>query len=189
MKIITNTAISLDGKINNKRQNLKNLGSREDLRRLLKIRNQAEAILVGGNTFRNHPYPSLSENLIKGKNKKPIWNIILSRTQKFDFNKNFLTEPRIKRLYLTGKNITPHSIVKQLKKLGIRVLLLEGGGDIIGQFLQANLIDEMYVTLCPKIIGDQGAPSIVKKLNKVKKLKLLTREIVNDEVFFHYRAT
>lgn len=201
MKIITNTAISLDGKINTSGRPLKNLGSKNDLKRLLQIRNLADAILVGGNTFRQYPHASLSENLLKRKTKKPIWNIILSQTLDFDFNKKYLSESRIKKLCLTSKKnvpqnfpltvlgspkkITPAWVVKQLQKLGIKTLLIEGGGNIIAQFLQAGLIDEMYVTLCPKIIGDAKAPSLVNQLDSVKKLTLLGRDKVGDEIFFH----
>lgn len=204
MKIITNTAISLDGKINTRGRPLKNLGSENDLKRLLQIRNLADAILVGGNTFRQYPHASLSENLLKRKTKKPIWNIILSQTLDFDFNKKYLSESRIKRLCLTAKKnvpqnfplpvlgnlkkITPDWIVKQLKNLGIKTLLVEGGGIIIAQFLKANLVDEMYVTLCPKIIGDNEAPSLVNQLDSVKKLKILKSEQIGSEIFFHYRA-
>lgn len=204
MKIITNTAISLDGKINTRGRPLKNLGSKNDLKRLLEIRNLADAILVGGNTFRNYPHATLSENLLKRKTKKPVWNIILSETLNLNFNKKYLAETRIKRLCLTSKKtvpkkfplsvlgnskkITPKWLVKQLKNLHIKTLLIEGGGNIIGQFLQVNLIDEMYVTLCPKIIGDAEAPSIVQQLNSVKKLKILQRTQIGSEIFFHYKA-
>jgi 5-amino-6-(5-phosphoribosylamino)uracil reductase len=188
VKIVTNTAISLDGKINTQGHSLKNFGSKNDLKRLLQIRNLADAILVGGHTFRNYPHPSLSENLIKGKSKKPIWNIVLTRDHKFNFSEKFLSEQRVKKMVITGKKITVRTIVQKLEKLGVRVLLIEGGGDIISQFLKVNLIDEMYVTLCPLIIGNSKAPSIVKKLNAVRKLKILSREVIGDEIFFHYKV-
>ena len=69
-------------------------------------------------------------------------------------------------------------------------MLLEAGGDLIFQFLQADLLDEMYVTVCPKIIGGQAAPSLVSgtgfDVNHLKNLNLLDHKKIGDELFLHY---
>lgn len=45
-------------------------------------------------------------------------------------------------------------------ELGVKRLLLEGGGAINGAFLRAGLIDEISVILCPAIDGAAGAPGV-----------------------------
>jgi riboflavin biosynthesis pyrimidine reductase len=46
------------------------------------------------------------------------------------------------------------------RELGIKRLLLEGGGGANGSFLRAGLIDELNLILCPAVDGAKGAPSV-----------------------------
>jgi riboflavin biosynthesis pyrimidine reductase len=46
------------------------------------------------------------------------------------------------------------------RELGVKRLLLEGGGGINGAFLRAGLIDELNLVLCPAVDGANGAPSV-----------------------------
>jgi riboflavin biosynthesis pyrimidine reductase len=45
------------------------------------------------------------------------------------------------------------------RELGVRRLLIEGGGTTNGSFLRAGLIDEINLVLCPAVDGTKGAPS------------------------------
>ena len=46
------------------------------------------------------------------------------------------------------------------RELGVKRLLLEGGGDANGAFLRAGLVDELHLILCPAVDGAKGAPSV-----------------------------
>ena len=46
-------------------------------------------------------------------------------------------------------------------ELGIKRLLLEGGGGSNGSFLRAGLVDELSVAITPAVDGAKGAPSIL----------------------------
>jgi len=46
------------------------------------------------------------------------------------------------------------------RELGVKRLLLEGGGGINGAFLRAGLVDELNLILCPTVDGAKGAPSL-----------------------------
>lgn len=46
------------------------------------------------------------------------------------------------------------------RDLGVKRLLLEGGGSTNGAFLRAGLIDELSLILCPAVDGAKGAPSV-----------------------------
>ncbi|BAM91206.1 putative 5-amino-6-(5-phosphoribosylamino) uracil reductase [Bradyrhizobium oligotrophicum S58] len=46
------------------------------------------------------------------------------------------------------------------RELGVKRLLLEGGGGTNGAFLRAGLVDEFNLVLCPAIDGAKGAPSV-----------------------------
>jgi riboflavin biosynthesis pyrimidine reductase len=59
----------------------------------------------------------------------------------------------------TGEAVstTPAAVLKILAdEFGIRLLLHEGGPTIFGQFLAANMIDELFLTLTPQIAGRQS---------------------------------
>ena len=45
------------------------------------------------------------------------------------------------------------------RELGIKRLIVEGGGTTNGSFLRAGLIDEIHLVLCPTVDGSKGAPS------------------------------
>jgi riboflavin biosynthesis pyrimidine reductase len=46
------------------------------------------------------------------------------------------------------------------RELGVKRLLLEGGGGTNGAFLRAGLVDELHLILCPAVDGAKGAPSV-----------------------------
>lgn len=46
------------------------------------------------------------------------------------------------------------------QELGVRRVLLEGGGVINGAFLRAGLVDEVSVIVCPVVDGSAGAPCV-----------------------------
>jgi riboflavin biosynthesis pyrimidine reductase len=46
------------------------------------------------------------------------------------------------------------------RELGVKRLLLEGGGGANGAFLRAGLVDELNLILCPVVDGAKGAPSV-----------------------------
>lgn len=46
------------------------------------------------------------------------------------------------------------------RELGVKRLLIEGGGATNGAFLRAGLLDEVNLVLCPAIDGAKGAPAV-----------------------------
>ena len=46
------------------------------------------------------------------------------------------------------------------RELGVKRLLLEGGGGANGAFLRAGLVDEINLVICPAVDGARGAPSV-----------------------------
>jgi 5-amino-6-(5-phosphoribosylamino)uracil reductase len=50
-------------------------------------------------------------------------------------------------------------VLRVLPSLGVSHLLLEGGGELNFSMLEAGLIDEIYLTVCPFIFGGRAAPT------------------------------
>ena len=84
-----------------------------------------------------------------------------------------------------------HNAFQQLTQLGIERLAILGGGDLVASLLQADLIDELWLTVCPLLIGGAAAPTPVEgegfSWQQAQRLELLEVETREQEVFLHYR--
>jgi 5-amino-6-(5-phosphoribosylamino)uracil reductase len=82
-------------------------------------------------------------------------------------------------------------VLKRLPSLGIRHLLLEGGGELNFSMLEAGLIDEIYLTVCPFVFGGRSAPTSFDGAGfaraHVRKLALKSHRIsASGEIFVRY---
>ncbi len=211
MKVISNTAITLDGRISPTRDRFSAPGSRTDHRMMSRLRNQVDAILIGGNTFRATPIPLVpnAADLEEAPRPLPMWNVIVSASFDLPRPERWLHDPRIRRLILTaGREAAEEDeveivsypgappiplpwIIETLEARGIHQLLVEGGGQLVYQFLRDGLLDELYLTLCPKILGVRGAPSLADGPcplgSPYRSLHLCSADVIGDEIFLLYR--
>ncbi|MEK7076856.1 MAG: dihydrofolate reductase family protein, partial [Patescibacteria group bacterium] len=76
---------------------------------------------------------------------------------------------------------------------GARHVLVEGGPTLFASFLEARLIDEVFLTLAPKIFGNRGGEALTMAEgflfppDEVSKWKLLSVRQEGDELFLRYR--
>ncbi|MDV2991155.1 MAG: hypothetical protein N4J56_000809 [Chroococcidiopsis sp. SAG 2025] len=81
--------------------------------------------------------------------------------------------------------------LEQLFSLGIKRLAVLGGGELVAAMLAVDLIDEMWLTVCPLLLGGTNAPSPVAGMgfpeNLAPRLELLSAQVEAQEVFLHYR--
>ncbi|MEO7007853.1 MAG: dihydrofolate reductase family protein [Caldimonas sp.] len=210
MKVVSNTAISLDGRINTRERRFGSLGSARDHARMSRLRTDADAVLVGGATFRNWPHPSLPDAADRGRLAGRPWNVVVTRTLNVPVPPEFLAEPGIRPLFLTRAGAVPEGfpaeveaydgpgndlpvswMLDALRRRGVERLLIEAGGDLLFQFFAADAIDEVFVTLCPLVIGGD-APSLADGAGftwpQMRHLRLLESEVAGDEIFLRYRA-
>lgn len=219
MKVFSNNAVSLDGRINTREGRFTSLGSAHDHARMSELRATADAVLVGGATFRRWPNPSLPEPPSRLEPGQRPWNVVVSRSLDVPLDRAFLADPRIRPLFLTraaalvslngrllrdespdaveawsgaGENLPVAWIVDVLRRRGVERLLIEAGGDLVFQFLAADALDEMHVTLCPLVIGGP-TPSLAGgtgfTFEQMRQLRLLEATQIGDELFLHYRVT
>jgi riboflavin biosynthesis pyrimidine reductase len=57
------------------------------------------------------------------------------------------------------------------RELGVKRLLVEGGGNVNGEFLRAGLIDEISLAICPAVDGARGAPSVFDSSEQATELR------------------
>ena len=93
--------------------------------------------------------------------------------------------------------IDPQAIMKLLHlKLGVRILLHEGGPTLFGRFLETQLIDELFLTVSPQIGGRAAhtiRPGLVQDVEfspeSAPWFQLLSLKQRNDYLYLRYRLT
>jgi len=75
----------------------------------------------------------------------------------------------------------------------VKRLICEGGGELNDAMFQTGLVDELHLTLCPRIIGGRNAQTIAggagfQKLALAAQLQLVSARRVGDELFLVYRS-
>ncbi|MEL6346695.1 MAG: dihydrofolate reductase family protein [Myxococcota bacterium] len=212
MRVFSNTAMSTDGKIGTYRHDHVAIGSDEDRRMMSVIRAEADAVLVGGKTFRNWPYPLIEkpEHLDVPKHRsKPVVNAVLSRTGILQAEDRRFPDPRVKLLVLgpptldvlaheerfgaevvTTAEPTVAWALDVLQQRGCTSTLIEGGGDFIFRAIAADRLDEIYLTLAPVIVGGASAPTLADgegfEPETIRRLALSGLRRVGDELYLHY---
>jgi riboflavin biosynthesis pyrimidine reductase len=71
---------------------------------------------------------------------------------------------------------------------GVRALLCEGGPHLHAQLQAAGLVDELFLTIAPKLNGGEGPPSLIEgELPAVVDLDLAWLLEESGELFARYR--
>lgn len=79
----------------------------------------------------------------------------------------------------------PREILKMIKDRGFDTAVVAGGAEIYTLFLKENLVDELYLTIEPIVLG-QGIPLFANAIFE-SRLKLLdTKKLNNDTLRLHY---
>src|SRR6185312_678158 len=79
------------------------------------------------------------------------------------------------------------------KKWQVKNLLCEGGGELNTALIRQNLVDEIYLTLCPLIFGGRNAPTMadgigVDSAEDATRLQIKTMKRVGQEIYLVYRV-
>jgi diaminohydroxyphosphoribosylaminopyrimidine deaminase/5-amino-6-(5-phosphoribosylamino)uracil reductase len=176
-------AASLDGKIATKKMDSKWISSPSTREYIHLLRGEYDAIMVGINTIiKDDPRLTVRHPNWKGKN---ITRIILDSNLRFPKEAKILKTLKQGKILIFTQVKTPSRKIEALKKMGLNVisfpltstgidlnevliwlgkneissLLVEGGGTLHTALLEKKLVDKMFITLSPKLIGGSNSPS------------------------------
>lgn len=83
-------------------------------------------------------------------------------------------------------------LLRALEAEGHSRILVEGGGRVVTAFLEAGLLDELRVTLCPALLGGDEAPALMegpgRSITRRHRLKLVELDREGDEIFLRYHV-
>lgn len=192
-------AISLDGKLATISGGSKWITSQKSRDLARSLRANYQGILVGINTvLQDDPHLGIRKKGLKdpiriildNDLKIPLYsqvlrdeNVIIVTTKKADQKKlKNLQEKNIQVLIFERNSIPLDQLIRRLYELKIISVLVEGGGEVLGSFIDAGLIDKVYAFIAPMLLGGREAKTIggqgiskVKdalRLNKVKYKKI-----------------
>jgi riboflavin-specific deaminase-like protein len=192
--VFVNMAMTADGKIATANRAVHSFGSRRDLEHLYELRATADAVMcgartveisrsilgTGGKKFRQH---RLGHGLAEYNLR-----IIVSGSGSIDPQAEIFQKRFSPILVLTTKRATARKLAVLVKladevkifgeteinfrsalrwlreKWGVKRLLGEGGGELNDALFRAGLVDEINLTICPKIFGGRMAPTIADGL-------------------------
>jgi len=145
--------MSLDGKIARPHGESQWLTGTEARKRVHALRAEVEAIIVGGETVRQDD-PSLTiRDVPVSEHKQQPYRVVLTRDQKsLPASAKLFTDEHKDRT-LVYENMSFLSVLKKLAELDCTSVLLECGGNIMGQWFDQSLVDECYFFLAPMICG------------------------------------
>ena len=198
--IILSAAMTIDGKIASKTGDPE-LSDDQDWVEVHRLRTQVDAILVGkGTILKDNPklhikhFPHegyyrivIDSNLSIPVNSKVItyqpklYRTIICTTENVDIEKTKKFENAGVKVIKSGKGrrVNIIKLLPQLYDLGIKKILLEGGGELNWSFINKGQVDEMRITIAPWIIGGRTATSLVEGEGFEKMIEGLRFELIN----------
>jgi dihydropteroate synthase len=198
LRVILNLAISADGKISTTGKSPAHFTSKADLERLLEIRKQADAILIGRATLE-------ADQMTMTVDGRAPWRCVISEAGRFDKSHPFFhTDGGPRHLIISSTTETPKlpatihrtDLVGFLRKLKdnpeVTTLLCEGGGSLARKLFELDLVDEINLTWAPHtLLGGKDAPTITGLcgdfLPSSRHYELAEMKIhQNNEVFLTY---
>ena len=184
-----NVAVTADGKMDTYERRGAAISSAADKARVDKLRAEADAIMVGGRTLLEED-PKLTvksealraERVARGLTPNPIKVGIVTNADHLpdsDFLNFgsarvviFTTDSTSKAQveYLRSRNVevyVHHServdlnkALRTLFELGVKRLMVEGGGTLNFELLRLGLVDELTIYVAPMIFGGESAPTL-----------------------------
>jgi riboflavin-specific deaminase-like protein len=215
-------AMTADGKIATANRRVSSFGSRHDRDHLLALRATADAVMAGARTVDLNPInmgpgPAKYRALRRQRGLAEFnLRIIVSRSGSVKpsakvFKHRFspiliLTTRRAGKSRLDRLRAVASAVkicgAREIdfrralgwlrQKWGVKRLLCEGGGELNDALLRAGLVDELHLTICPRIFAGRTAPTIADGLGaatlaRAVQLEQRSAHRTGDEIFLVYR--
>ena len=206
--------MTIDGKIATNRGD-STISSKQDLRRLHRLRSSVDAIVIGISTV-IVDNPRLTVRLVKRCGTTPV-RIIVDSTGRIPLDSKILksaskintivavtskaSDKRIDKIKSAGamvivagtRTVDLKELFYILKKMGFNKILVEGGGELNWSVLQLGIVNELMVTVAPRIVGGRTATTLVEGDGYTRITEGIKMELIkisrqnNGEVILYYK--
>lgn len=189
----TNFVQTVDGKVQvlEKTGDYWPIGSKEDHDVLVELRSHADVLIHGKNLAKE-----FGEITLKSLNNSSFKKRRVSLGKNLSLPYYVVTKHPLELQFLRGElNIVDSNLkllAKNLYQAGYRNILIEGGPHLLASFLKENLVDQIFLTIAPKVFGNKNSSTLTlvegylfpKKAIKI--LTLLSVKKVGNELFLRY---
>ena len=192
---------TIDGKTlaGDRNEDVLDLGSKIDHTLMKRIERAADGILIGAQTLRASPKTWLPA---------PRFRLVASRSGTLPYDARFFETDQAYVVSSESADLKPpegiHSLaagetdidwrqlfLKLRKDLDIRRLLVSGGSELNAQLLKADLVDELFITIAPKVKLGRDVPTYAdgEPLGRdaLQQYQLIEHHALGDEIFIRYR--
>ena len=218
--VYVNMAMTADGKITSAAREYPRFTSDHDRKTMDRLRAEADAVLVGAGTLRaDDPPLHVRDPDMKAYRRslgKPegLLTVLVTARADIPLGAGFFRDrsgvagrivatvddaPRERlaslearaEVWLVGHGrVDLRELLRRLEARGVERLLVEGGGEMNWAFVREDLVDELYVTVAPALLGGRDAPTLLEgdglSMQERRRLRLVSVEQVGDEIFCRY---
>jgi len=219
--VVVNIAMSADGKISTRERRQVRISGAQDFKRVDSLKAGCDAIMVGIGTviaddpsltvkseeclnyrrkkgWDDHPLrvvvdssgatPPTASFLCKGEGKR-----VVAVSGKADAKKIAVLGKKATVLVAGSDEVDLGILMDELGKVGVRRLMVEGGGTLIAGLMKAGLVNEIYTFIGNIIIGGKDAPTVADgegfiKESEFARLMLLESTHIDNGILLHWKV-
>jgi riboflavin-specific deaminase-like protein len=170
------------------------------------LRERVDAVMVGTGTLRTERYGALIRDeeacrrrIERGLDAQPLACLVTRSgalpldIPLFDQSRVVVFAPEpiegVQTVTLEATELTLTAVMRHLRAdHGVRSLLCEGGPTLFGSLIHERLVDELFLTLAPKLTGGGTAPTITSGAELAEPAGLRIRSILecSGSIFFRF---
>ncbi|KAF5411013.1 MAG: 2,5-diamino-6-(ribosylamino)-4(3H)-pyrimidinone 5'-phosphate reductase [Euryarchaeota archaeon] len=221
--VFINVAMSADGKISTHERKQVPISGDQDFQRVDQLKFGADAIMVGiGTVLSDDPSLTLKseefrrKRLNSGVDENPI-RIVVDSLAKTPVDSDILRKGSGRRVILTTRSAPPERLgalsaagaeilvvgdrrvdlgvaLERLHEMGVRRLMVEGGGRLNWSLISQGLVDEIYVYIGNMVLGGDSAPTLADgsgfaDIRAACRLELISCKVMDIGIVVKWRVT
>lgn len=174
------------------------------------LREQVDAVMVGTGTLRTERYGRIlgkperrERRAARGVSPEPL-AVVVTRTGQVPFDIPLFAEPEARVVVCAAQDLDLPDVAAQVEVIrtdmdvtaamrelrgtyGVRSLLCEGGPLLFSSLLHEDLVDELFLTLAPKLAGGGLGPTITTGVELPDPASLSLRWLLERDASLYLR--
>lgn len=219
--VVVNVAMSADGKLSTRERRQVKISGTEDFGRVDRLKAGSDAVMVGiGTVLADDPTLTVKGEecrkyrLKKGAGEHPARIVVDSRAR-IPVDASVLHKGSGLRIVAVSAKADPArvaalrknatviitgndrvdlpALMEELGKMGIRRIMVEGGGELIAGLIREGVVDEIYTFIGNLIIGGRDAPTLADgegfiTEEEFSRLTLTGSRRIGDGILLHWQV-